>query len=360
VTADAAGTGGKGGTGGTGGRTVKQPMSRRSWSTTDVADSEALAYWSELVGEAIARVEIRTKSEAPFEGRFEHAFLDGIGLSTVATGAQRVARTKRQITRDQDERMLAVIQTSGRCLALQDGRSAALEPGTMTILDSARPSSLESFGPSSQIVVQVRRALLLGQSLTGVTALPLDDRGPGRLVSDFIVGLDRKQRDDPVAAAALLPHAVGLLESVLAWSTCGSATATPRSAAALARERIHLFVRQHIDDPDLDAAIVAAACRLSSRSVSRALADDRDTLPALIRRLRVERARRILRNQPNLPLAAVAARSGFGGPAQLHQAFQRIVGTTPGAYRTAAQMYPEPGTASTHQTCDPTSHEYEL
>lgn len=293
--------------------------------------SDAFAYWSDVICDTLVQVAARATGETPFEGRLEHAALDGVGFSTVVSGPQRVTRTNRLIARGQEEFLLVNIQTSGRSLARQDGRSAALLPGTMTFLDSSRPYTLEFSGAFSQVVVQVPRTLLPGRSLAGATALELGEAGPGRLVSDFLVGLDRRQRDEPAAAAVLLPHAVGLLESVLDWSTRGSVTQTP----ALAREQIHRFVQQHIHEPTLDAASVAAGCGLSRRSLFRALAADQDSLTALIRRLRVARARRLLRDRPDLPLSAVAVRCGFGGAAQLHRAFRSVVGMTPGTYRAA-------------------------
>ncbi|WP_204358650.1 helix-turn-helix domain-containing protein [Streptosporangium sp. 'caverna'] len=309
-------------------------MSRTFWSTEDVATPDVFAYWSDVICDTLVQVAARSTSEAPFAGRIEHAALDGIGLSTVVSGAQQVVRTDRMIARDQEEFLLVIIQTGGRSLTRQDGRAATLLPGTMTFLDSTRPYTLEFSGIFSQLVVRIPRRLLPGRGLTGATALELDGRGPGRLVSDFLVGLDRQQRDDPAVAAVLLPHAVGLLESVLDWATRGSIAQT--SAAALARERIHRFVRERIQDPALDAATVAAGCGLSRRSLFRALAADEESLTELIRRLRVTRARRLLRDRPDLPLAVVAAQSGFGGAAQLHRAFRSVVGMTPGTYRAAA------------------------
>ncbi|MFI7614919.1 helix-turn-helix domain-containing protein [Nonomuraea terrae] len=310
---------------------MQQPASRTIRSTEDVAAPDAFAYWSDVICDTLVHVAARPTGEQPFQGWIEHTVLDGIGWSTLSSGPQQVTRTGRMIARDQDEFLLVNIQTAGQAVVRQDGRAAALAPGSMTFLDSTRPYALEFGAPFSQVVVQVPRSLLPARSLGGVTALALGSPGPGRLVADFLVGLERQQREDPVAAAALLPHAVGLLESVLGLAARES---TPRpSAAALARERVHRFVQRHAHDPRLDAAAVAAGCGMSRRSLFRVLAADGEPLTALIRRLRVARARQLLRARPGLPLAAVALECGFAGTAQLHRAFRSVTGTTPGAYR---------------------------
>jgi AraC-like DNA-binding protein len=310
-------------------------VKRLSWSASSMSASDANAYWSDVVCETIAHVAVTVMDEVPLAARVEHVGLGDIGLTTAVSGSVRVVHTRRLIARDDQERVLVHVQTAGRCLVSQNGRTAALLPGTMTVLDSSRPYSVELYKTSSMVVVQVPRKLLPGRSLADATALDFTGRGPGRLVADFLIGLDRMQRDNPAAAATLVPHAVGLLEAVL--DSAAPAAGTASGATALARERIHRFVREHIQLRSLDAASVAAACGLSRRTLFRALADDEESLTGLIRRLRVERASRLLRDRPDLQLPIVAAQSGFGGATQLHRAFQTVLGMSPGTYRTMAR-----------------------
>ncbi|MFJ4851077.1 helix-turn-helix domain-containing protein [Streptomyces sp. NPDC088733] len=311
------------------------------WSTAEVEAPDAFSYWSDVICDAFVRVSARATAAVPFEGRIEHALLDTIELSTVSSGAQEVARTGRLIARDSEEFVLANIQTSGRAQIWQDGRVAALPAGAMAFVDSGRPYKLRFAGAFSQLVVRVPRMLLPRRVLADATAVALDAAGPGRLVSEFLVGLNRQQQDAPDAAAALLPHAVGLLDWALSWAAChGPAQA---STAAMTRERVHRFVVSHACDPSLDADTVAAACGLSRRSLYRVMAPDSEPLSALIRRLRVTRAQQLLRAAPERPLAAVARECGFGGEAQLHRAFRAVTGMTPGAYRSGAYAEPRSG-----------------
>ncbi|WP_229841040.1 hypothetical protein [Streptomyces brasiliensis] len=49
-------------------------------------------------------------------------------------------------------------------------------------------------------------------------AVALAASGPGRLVSDFLVGLHRQRDFAPGTAASMVPHAIGLLDTALSWA----------------------------------------------------------------------------------------------------------------------------------------------
>ena len=53
---------------------------------------------------------------------------------------------------------------------------------------------------------------------------------------------------------------------------------------------------------------------------------------------RVERARQLLQAGTNLSLAEVAACAGFSDQSQFCQHFRRLVGVTPGQFRTPARI----------------------
>ena len=52
---------------------------------------------------------------------------------------------------------------------------------------------------------------------------------------------------------------------------------------------------------------------------------------------RVERAKQLLQARPGLSLAEVAARAGFSDQSQFSHHFKRLVGVTPGRFRTPAR-----------------------
>jgi AraC family transcriptional regulator len=53
---------------------------------------------------------------------------------------------------------------------------------------------------------------------------------------------------------------------------------------------------------------------------------------------RVERAKLLLRGGGDFSLAQIAARAGFADQSQFTQHFKRLVGATPGQFRTLARI----------------------
>lgn len=301
--------------------------SATEWSTASVAHADAFDYWRDMICDEFVQLSARPRSRGPFSGHIAHRDVDSVQLSTVTAGPQRVDRTRSLIARSNEEFVLASIQLRGRGTVHQEGRHAVLAAGSMAFYDSTRPYTLDFDESFQQLVVQVPKSVLSSRRLADGTAVALRRQGPARLVSDFFVGLARECRTVE-EARPLVPHALGLLDFALSLAADG---AQPNRAALSGCVRD--AVARAAGQPDVDVDGVAAACRVSRRTVFRVLAEDGTTFTALLRAERLRRATVLLRTRPDLPVAVVAARSGFRGEAQLHRAFRREIGTTPGDYR---------------------------
>ncbi|MCD2186835.1 AraC family transcriptional regulator [Actinomycetospora soli] len=297
------------------------------WSTAAVDPDLAFDYWRDSICDAFVQLSARPRHRGAFRGAITHHALDDVELSTVDADAQRVDRTRELVRRSQEEYLLASIQIEGCGRVGQDGRIAALQPGAMAFYDSTRPYTLDFDGAFRQLVVQVPKSAIPSGRARGCTARALDGVGPARLVTDFFVGLARQQ-DVGHPVAGLAPHALGLLEFALGLAADGHAE--PGDAAL--RERVRAVVARVALDPDATADRVAAACHISRRTLFRVLAAEGTTLTELVRHERVRRAKALLRGGPT-PVAVVADRCGFAGPAQFHRAFRAVVGTSPAAWR---------------------------
>jgi transcriptional regulator GlxA family with amidase domain len=95
---------------------------------------------------------------------------------------------------------------------------------------------------------------------------------------------------------------------------------------------ISAFVLEHIDQA-LPVNRIAAGVGMSPRTLSRWCREHLGESPAeLVRRLRIEEARRLL-EETTLPLKDVTARTGLGDASTMWRVFTRRLGVTPAAYR---------------------------
>jgi transcriptional regulator GlxA family with amidase domain len=111
-------------------------------------------------------------------------------------------------------------------------------------------------------------------------------------------------------------------------------------SSALARQEkepeklpdLSAFVLDHLDEPLLMNRF-AARFGMSPRTLSRWCREHLDESPAqLVRRLRIEEARRLL-EETALPLKDIAARTGLGDASTMWRAFTQRLGVTPAEYR---------------------------
>jgi transcriptional regulator GlxA family with amidase domain len=92
------------------------------------------------------------------------------------------------------------------------------------------------------------------------------------------------------------------------------------------------FILEHLAEP-LPVQRLARALAMSSRSLSRLCSEQFGESPAaLVRRLRIEEARRLL-EETALPLKEITVRTGIGDESTFWRLFTRRLGVTPAAYR---------------------------
>jgi AraC family transcriptional regulator len=98
------------------------------------------------------------------------------------------------------------------------------------------------------------------------------------------------------------------------------------------------YIEEHLDaGPTLQQ--MAAAARLSPYHFARQFKRATGLPPyQYVIARRVERAKQLLQGGGDLPLAEVAADAGFSDQSQFTRHFKRLVGVTPGQFRTPARI----------------------
>jgi AraC-like DNA-binding protein len=303
----------------------------RHWSTTEVEQQRALAYWVETVCDRFLDLEI----DSPVRDRF-HASLDQIDLGPVTANlfeadTQRVRRTTAKIARMRSPMFLLMQLRSGRVRFQQLGRDVQLGPGECVFIDGTEPYDLEC--------PQTTRALTLrlpADWLRGWLAQP--ERHTVRVFSTggwssalcAAVG----SLDVSVCDSLAVPHdAIADSIATLLKLALGPEAEPARQPILL--NRLMRTLQNRFHEADLSPRSVAAEHHISMRSVHYAFANAHTTFVERLMRLRLERARQMLSDLQlfELPVAEVAARCGFADPSHFARRFRRQFGRSPLQFR---------------------------
>ncbi|WP_164903747.1 helix-turn-helix transcriptional regulator [Nonomuraea polychroma] len=198
-----------------------------------------------------------------------------------------------------------------------DGDDDALELALVAIPKPVLPLGGESMAP------------LLGHGV------PVDG-GVSGLLKGFIEDLsDEKLSLNPADGQRLgmvLVDLVAACVSSVLESGPGPRPGSQRQTLAL---RIRTYIQRHLDDPDLTPRSVATAHHISVSYLHRLFQEEGDTVAAWIRDQRLQRARRDLGDAAlvDVPIHEIAARWGFGRPAEFSRAFRTAYGVSPREFR---------------------------
>ncbi|MET8978772.1 helix-turn-helix domain-containing protein [Streptomyces sp. NPDC004539] len=234
-----------------------------------------------------------------------------------------------------------VFARRGELRVTQAGREAVLGPRDFTLCDDSRPFSVRVGGqrPATAVRVRVPRAVLPPPAVRNGRLLVVRLSGREGLGALFAQFLDSATDDcasyRPADVARLGAVGLDLLIAVLAHhlDSCSQASDGSRRHALLLR--IEMFIHEHLHDPSLSTHVIAAAHHISISYLHRLFQANGTTVAALIRRRRLEGARRDL-TDPGLretPVHQIAARWGFKGHAAFTRTFRATYGIAPREYR---------------------------
>jgi AraC-like DNA-binding protein len=225
----------------------------------------------------------------------------------------------------------------GACTLHQRGRSACVEDGELSLLRSDEAFEIRLGQPNRMSVVSLPA---LGAPGT------LDDRVARRhgRHDAIVVGalLQRLQHLGPDAENQMDPATLrrALFDLLLLTPPRDERgqSAIPATRRRLLLERLDALVARHLDDPDLDAAMLGRALGVSARHVQALFASQGTTLGTHLLEQRLQCAARRLRETggPGETISAIALESGFGDLSHFCRAFRRRFGCSAGAWRSGA------------------------
>jgi AraC-like DNA-binding protein len=300
---------------------------------------------------ATARVESWERALAelvlPLTGHTDHGGLDAqlvtgrvgaVTVTEVVAPAGECSRPARLI-RQADHGLYQIdVLARGEVRVEQGGRRADLRAGDIAFVNPSHPVRYRH-SDTTHVTVLLPRAMLplrpdQVERLTGIR-VP-GDRGAGALVSSLARQLPSYLDEYRQTEAARLGTAVvDLLAVALSGQLDPDRAPDPGRRELLSR--IFGFVDEHLGDPGLGPAAIAAAHHISLRYLHKLFQTQQATVAGWIRQRRLERCRRDLLDpaQRDRSVSAIAARWGLRNAAHFSRAFKASYGASPAAYRAA-------------------------
>ncbi|WP_227979245.1 AraC family transcriptional regulator [Nocardia spumae] len=244
-------------------------------------------------------------------------------------------RTARDVRRDGDDGYRVLIPLHGEFKFAQ-GRSAEIvRPGRLAFFHWGSPLIMRQDEPLRALIMTVPETSV-DMARAGRAPLALNGHRP--LVRSLVTQIGQLHTGHgewtAVDFAVAFSSALMLLDGVLNQTAGVVAAGKHANLAARARE----IMEVHAADSRLTPDAVARMCDCSPRTLHSALKESAGLAPAaLLRTIRLERARRRLSSPLPVDLDAVARETGFGTTRRFREAFQRHYGKNPDQMR--AELY---------------------
>lgn len=317
--------------------------------TDEVPPADRLDYVREITAATWVPMECRTEYRGEYWGEFRASGLGAMQVVVMDVMPITVRRTPALISQaDPDMLKMLLVCGGGSSIVAQNGQQARLSAAEFAIYDTRRPYEVICgigqeeptrlltfmFPPSLLPLPPGRVRELAAVRIPATTGL-------GDLTAQFLLQLAHNvDHYSPAEAARLSTAALEVLATRLARELEIGAWGTPESRRHALLTTVQAFIHQHLGDPRLTPAAVAAAHHISLRSLHQLFHDEGLTVASYIRQRRLERCRRDLAD-PALaarPVAAVASRWGFTSAADFSRAFRAVHGMPPAQYRSSARV----------------------
>ena len=214
-------------------------------------------------------------------------------------------------------------------------RELTLTPGQIAIWDGAQPTEIEIVKPFHKrtLLFPRQRVLSVCPRLGELRSLPsLDSSGSARLLVRYMNALAIESQH--LSGSAAVSAANVALELLRAAVEPELPTGKAAERAAL-RAEIRLYVRAHLQDPNLGPTSIARAFAISVRALHALFEDGDESVALMVRNARLRRCLEDLQLRNGGSVTDIAFRWGFSDAAHFSRIFKRKFGVTPSEVRHA-------------------------
>ncbi|MFE4594586.1 helix-turn-helix domain-containing protein [Streptomyces laurentii] len=313
-----------------------------SMSNSDLVGHDRFGWYADVVRDGIAPLTLSSPYADDFTARVEATRIGAAQLAAFSFLPLSAVRTPTDIRRgDPETYQLGLVERSPM-RATQRRETSAVQVGGLVFFDTSYPLEAEFPDLGGEAVVTILRLPkrsfpLPSGHVDRLLCRPLNSGSvTGALLRHFMAAALRHVDDRSVNENLRLGGiAVDLAAAFLAGHLDSGALLPAETRNRALMTRIDAFIDANLGDPRLTPAAIAARHHLSVRALHALFRTEPNAVMGTVRLRRLERCREALRDPllKDQPISAIAARWGFGSPAEFSRVFRRTYGITPREFR---------------------------
>lgn len=311
------------------------PAGFTRFSTEGLPDSHRIPEWEVHNARALVGLAAKTDGGAPLRAAELNLVLPRLQLARVSGTPHRVERTEAHISAHPAQGIVAYFALQGSGTFYHRHGCETVAPGQGIVIDADQPFERGFAHGLTELALKVPRAAVMRVLGSPNLARPrlfdfrtgTHDAGPAAPAARLAGALGAALKGRAVTWDEFEDELIGLLGAVLAHDGTHDGAGHFRAALAVISAR-------HAD-PALGAASIATALGVSDRQLSRVFAHEGTSVPGAVMDVRLEAASRLLMAPEHaaLPMAEVAARTGFASQAQFSRSYRARFGLPPLRHR---------------------------
>lgn len=271
--------------------------------------------------------------KSSFHGAIEIWHVGGLRLTRFSSSPLSFWKWPSETVSPDNRFCIVITQLAGARRYLQNGNSVLLYAGDTTLIDSGRPWSSSCGTDCGRLYLRVPRWMM--ENRLRLREIPIaqricGSRGLGATLFRLLRSLYEEAEQLKAEEAAVALDAYFRI-----LSACVGGAESHQQRRAELRPRIHRFIDEHLSDPGLGPAEIAAVADISVRHLHRLFSEGGNTLGECIRARRLEYCRNDLAN-PRLrskTITEIAFSWGFSDSAHFSRCFRRRFGICPRIFR---------------------------
>jgi AraC-like DNA-binding protein len=306
-----------------------------------------LAYFREVVGRSLARVEFSPVEGHPLKWAVDVHSFDGLVVVSAENSAIRSHRAPSLLSDGNDD-LIFVVSRTGYSLASQLGRDCRIGGPAVSVLSNAEPGTNDYPIPTRSLHLRIPRrrlAALVGTPEDAVTRPIPADCEPVRLLLDYVdMALRQDRLTTPQLQQLFTTHVQDLVALAIGAAGDPAEVAGGRGLAAARLNAAKADISRRLDEDRMAIADVAGRLGVTPRYLQMLFEAEGMTFTEYVVAQRLARAHRILSDPRFLhqSITTIAFDVGFGHLSYFNRLFRQKYGATPSEVRGAAVRAAEP------------------